>query len=62
MDAACYETEAARLRERMRGLETETPIAYRKQNFCDYRIPAMELRGEPEAPSDVGFVLHIRKA
>ncbi|HPU16353.1 MAG TPA: NAD(P)H-dependent oxidoreductase [Polymorphobacter sp.] len=61
IDAARFDAEAARLRERLRTLETEAPIAYRKQNFGDYRIPQMQLREGLEAPGDVGFALHIRK-
>lgn len=61
MDAARFEVEAARLRDRMLTLETATPIAYRKQNSDDYRIPEMVLHEGLEAPGDVGFALHIRK-
>lgn len=61
MDAARFDVEAARLRARMRTLATDAPIAYRKQNFGDYRIPEMQLREGLESPGDVGFALHIRK-
>ena len=60
-DAARFAAEAARLRDRMRTLETETPIAYRKQNFGDYQIPEMVLRDGLEAPGETGFALHIVK-
>ena len=61
MDEARFATESERLRSRMRNLETEAPIPYRKQNFGDYRIPQMELHDGLEAAGDVGFALHIRK-
>jgi len=61
IDALRFDAEAERLRERMRNLETETPIAYRKQNFGDYRIPEMELREGLERPGEVSFAMHVRK-
>jgi len=61
IDALRFDVEAERLRERMRNLETETPIAYRKQNFGDYRTPEMELREGLERPGEVGFGMHVRK-
>ena len=61
MDEVRFQTEADRLRDRMRHLATEAPIAYRKQNFGDYRIPQMELHEGLETPGDVGFALHVRK-
>ena len=61
MDEARFGVEAERLRERMRGLETEAPIPYRKQNFGDYHIPTMELREGMETPGQTGFALHSRK-
>ncbi len=61
IDAARFATEAARLRDRMRTLETDAPIAYRKQNFGDYRIPEMVLREGLEAPGDAGFAIHVRR-
>jgi NAD(P)H dehydrogenase (quinone) len=61
MDDDRFETEAARLRTRMRSLEIEAPIAYRKQNFGDYHIPAMTLREGLESPGETGFALHVRK-
>lgn len=45
----------------MRNLETETSIAFRKQNFGDYRIPEMELQEGLERPGEVSFAMHIRK-
>lgn len=57
-DAARFEAAAEGLRERMRTLETTTPIAYRRQNGGDYRIPSMELR-EGLGAGVSGFGLHI---
>lgn len=56
-----FAAEADRLRQRMRGLESEAPIAYRKQNFGDYQIPEMILRDGLESPGDTGFALHVYK-
>lgn len=61
IDGARFEIEAERLRKRMRKIDDEAPIAYRKQNFGDYRIPEMELREGLETPGETGFSLHIRK-
>lgn len=61
LDEARFTAEADRLRQRLRGLESEAPIAYRKQNFGDYQMPEMVLRDGLEAPGDTGFALHIRK-
>lgn len=49
----------AALRARMRGLFTETPLAYRQQNGGDYDIPVCELRPGLEAPGTTGFSLHL---
>jgi len=62
MDTSRFAAEAERLRERMTMVATEPPIAYRKQNFGDYRIPEMELIEGLERPGDTGFALHIRRA
>lgn len=62
IDAAGFDAEAARLRERIRHIEAEVPIAYRKQNFGEYRIPQMELHDGLEEPDEVGFALHIGKS
>lgn len=61
-DEARFRTVAQNLRERMRTLETATPIPYRRQNGGDYHIPAMELREGLEAPGASGFGLHLRAA
>lgn len=60
-DEARFETAAKHLRERMRMLETTSPIPYRRQNGGDYIIPAMELREGFEAPGAAGFALHRRE-
>ncbi|TPQ52739.1 NAD(P)H dehydrogenase [Prosthecomicrobium hirschii] len=59
-DAARFEMAAQHLRERMRTLETATPIPYRRQNAGDYHIPTMELRDGLEAPGASGFGFHLR--
>lgn len=59
MDAAGFAVAAEALRERMRGLATDDPIAYRPQNGGDYHIPSMELRDGLGAGAS-GFGLHVR--
>lgn len=61
IDKTRFEAEAGRLRERMTMIAIEPPIAYRKQNFGDYRIPEMELLEGLERAGDTGFALHIRR-
>jgi NAD(P)H dehydrogenase (quinone) len=61
IDGPRFEIEAERLRERMQSLATEKPIAYRKQNFGDYRIPEMELKDGLEQPGEVGFAMHVQR-
>jgi NAD(P)H dehydrogenase (quinone) len=58
LDEAGFAAVAERLRERMRTLETTEPIPYRRQNFGDYAIPAMQLRPGLEAAGASGFALH----
>lgn len=52
----------AALRKRMRGLFTDAPIPYRRQNGGDYAIPSCELRPGLEAEGTSGFALHVRPA
>ncbi len=57
-DEQTFEDIAEELRARMRNIETEAPIAYRKQNGGDYFIPSMELRpGLADGRS--GFAIHV---
>ena len=49
---------AAELRARMRGLFSDPPIAYRRQNGGDYTIPDCQLHEGREAPGTSGFALH----
>ncbi|KAH7020447.1 Ribosyldihydronicotinamide dehydrogenase [Ilyonectria destructans] len=58
-DEKAFATTEELLRERMRNLATTTPIAYRRQNFGDYRIPTMKLKEGVEKGDKVGFSLHI---
>ncbi len=60
MDDAGFEQTSAALRQRMRALSTDAPIAYHQQNRGDYSIPAMELRCEAVDPELVGFAAHVR--
>lgn len=62
LDESGFEPVAARLRERMRTLETTPPIPYRMQNGGDYLIPAMQLRPGLETPGSSGFALHLQGA
>lgn len=61
MDQSGFAAASEALRERMRNLATDAPLAYRAQNFGDYNIPAMELREGLEQDGEVGFALHIAK-
>jgi NAD(P)H dehydrogenase (quinone) len=60
MDDAGFEDTSAALRQRMRGLFTDAPIPYRKQNGGDYAVPSMELRTEAADPELVGFAAHVQ--
>lgn len=57
-EAADFETASAGLRDRMRRLETDEPIPYRRQNGGDYEIPSLTLRPELGEPGVMGFGLH----
>ena len=59
LDDRAFATVAAALRTRMQALGTIAPIAYRRQNDGDYRIPAMELKPGLEKPGATGFALHL---
>lgn len=58
LDEAGFSTLATRLGERMRTIETISPIPYRRQNFGDYLIPTMQLRPEIGSPDVIGFSIH----
>jgi NAD(P)H dehydrogenase (quinone) len=60
LDQLGFEAVAARLRERMRTLETIAPIPYRQQNAGDYHIPSMQLRADLGPQHASGFALHLR--
>ncbi len=55
------EAALASLKERMLTLDTTEPIAYRKQNFGDYTMPALELKPGLEEPGETGFAIHTKK-
>jgi NAD(P)H dehydrogenase (quinone) len=57
--AADFEPVAARLRQRMRTIQTTAPIPYRQQNGGDYLIPSMQLRSGLEEEGAAGFALHV---
>ncbi|MCE1240106.1 MAG: NAD(P)H-dependent oxidoreductase [Azonexaceae bacterium] len=50
---------AEALRARMRGLFSDAPIAYRRQNGGDYEIPGCELKAGLARPGSGGFGLHV---
>lgn len=58
-DERDFEVEAGRLRQRMRALETTSPIPYRRQNGGDYLIPSMQLRPGLEDKNATGFAVHL---
>ncbi|MFD1333219.1 NAD(P)H-dependent oxidoreductase [Methylopila musalis] len=58
LDDAGFDEVADRLRARMRTIETDAPIPFRRQNGGDYLIPSCELRPGLEAPGASGFALH----
>ena len=62
LDEIGFETEAERLRERMRTLATTPPIPYRRQNGGDYSIPSLRLRPDLGDPGATGFALHVNGA
>ncbi|WP_395678935.1 NAD(P)H-dependent oxidoreductase [Inquilinus sp.] len=62
LDAAGFEAEAERLRERMRTIATTAPIPYRRQNGGDYLIPSLQLRPGLGDPGTTGFALHVNGA
>ncbi|EHN80336.1 NAD(P)H dehydrogenase [Streptomyces coelicoflavus ZG0656] len=47
-------------RERLLSLETNEPVAFRRQNFGDYEMPSLRLKQGLEAPGRHGFGLHVR--
>lgn len=57
VDAAAYGRIADDLGRRLDTLWTIDPIPFRPQNFGDYEIPALTLRGDI-APGEAGFAVH----
>lgn len=53
-----FDAVAEQLRQRMRGLAEDAPIAFRRQNGGDYLIPSLQLRPELGTPGERGFALH----
>jgi NAD(P)H dehydrogenase (quinone) len=44
----------------LRGLFTDAPIPYRRQNAGDYELPSLRLKAGLEAGGTRGFALHRR--
>ena len=61
VDAAGFAQACEALGERLDTLATTAPIAFRKQNAGDYRIPELTLR-EELAPGASGFGIHVGEA
>lgn len=57
-DAARFEALCEALGERLDSLPSTPPIAFRRQNFGDYEIPALTLRDDV-APGRSGFGAHV---
>ncbi|AUG82118.1 NAD(P)H dehydrogenase [Kitasatospora sp. MMS16-BH015] len=55
-----YRDAAKAWQERLLTLETTEPIAYRRQNFGEYEIPALTLKEGLESTGRSGFGLHVR--
>ncbi|KAJ9142406.1 NAD(P)H dehydrogenase (Quinone) [Pleurostoma richardsiae] len=60
LDNSAFSATADELRQRLRGLSTAEPIAYRRQNGGDYDIPTMILKPGLEEASVAGFSIHTR--
>ncbi|MBK1611986.1 NAD(P)H dehydrogenase [Rubrivivax gelatinosus] len=60
IDEAGFARASQALGERLDALWTSEPIAFRRQNFGDYRIPELELRPEL-APGESGLGIHVRR-
>ncbi|GAA2575518.1 NAD(P)H-dependent oxidoreductase [Winogradskya consettensis] len=60
LTAQDYPEVAKAWQERLLTLATTEPIAFRRQNFGDYEIPALHLRPGLEPADRTGFALHIR--
>ncbi|WP_194790455.1 NAD(P)H-dependent oxidoreductase [Pseudomonas sp. UFMG81] len=58
MDSDGFTTACAQLAQRLDGLWTDAPIAFRRQNGGDYAIPALTLRPEL-APGESGLSVHL---
>nr|WP_202524390.1 NAD(P)H-dependent oxidoreductase [Kitasatospora sp. SID7827] len=59
LDPADYPAVAAAWEHRLRTLETTAPVRYRRQNFGDYEIPALQLKPGLEPAGRTGFGLHL---
>nr|WP_042187440.1 NAD(P)H-dependent oxidoreductase [Kibdelosporangium sp. MJ126-NF4]CEL18091.1 NAD(P)H oxidoreductase YRKL @ Putative NADPH-quinone reductase (modulator of drug activity B) @ Flavodoxin 2 [Kibdelosporangium sp. MJ126-NF4]CTQ90680.1 NAD(P)H oxidoreductase YRKL (EC 1.6.99.-) @ Putative NADPH-quinone reductase (modulator of drug activity B) @ Flavodoxin 2 [Kibdelosporangium sp. MJ126-NF4] len=55
-----YPDVAKAWEQRLLTLETTEPIAFRRQNFGDYEIPALHLKEGLEPVGRTGFGLHVR--
>lgn len=55
-----YPDVAKAWEQRLLTLESTEPIAFRRQNFGDYEIPSLHLKGGLEPAGRTGFGLHVR--
>ena len=62
MDKAAFEDVVAKLRERVRTLAVTNPIPYRCQNYGDYNIPTLTLRGDIDTGNLHGFAIHQKQS
>jgi len=60
MTGEAYPDVAKAWEQRLLTLESTEPIAFRRQNFGDYEIPALHLKEGLEPASRTGFGLHVR--
>ncbi|GME76004.1 unnamed protein product [Ambrosiozyma monospora] len=56
-----YAKTVAELRERLKNLETEEPIAFRTQNGGDYDLKTLKLKPEAFDPKVRGLKIHLKK-
>ncbi|MCM6778381.1 NAD(P)H-dependent oxidoreductase [Nocardia sp. CDC159] len=61
MTDADYADVAKAWKERLLTLQSTEPIPFRRQNFGDYEIPALQLKEGLELVGRTGFGLHVRR-
>lgn len=60
VDADTFKKLSADLHQRLTEIPTAQPIPYRKQNFGEYSIPALELKPELVDEKKQGYALHVK--